>query len=65
MENTEISFKIDVIRAVNPPFIQDEMTLLWISDETTRRNGNIAKMDFLTDDHDLRDPTMIARRRKI
>ena len=34
MENAKNSFKIDIIRHVNLPFIQEEMTLWWISDET-------------------------------
>ena len=50
MENAENSFKIDVIRPVNRPYIQEEMTLRWISDETATRTGNNAKIDFLTDD---------------
>ena len=63
MENAENSFKIDVIRPVNLPFIQDEMTLSGISYEMARRTGNNAKMGFLTDDHDLRDTIVNVRRR--
>ena len=62
MWNAENLFKIDVIRPVNLPLIQDEMTLSWISDETARRTDNNAKMDFLTDDHDLRDTLVNIRR---
>ena len=65
MENAESSFKIDVIRPVNLPLIQEEMTLWWISDKITRRIGNIAKMGFLTKDHDLRDTIVKVRRREI
>ena len=65
MENAENSFKIDVIRPVNIPFIQKEMTLWWISDETARRIGNNAKIDFVTDDLDLRDTAWKVRRRDI
>ena len=49
MENFENSLKIDVIRHVNLMFIQEEMTLWWISGETASRTGNTAKMGFLTD----------------
>ena len=52
---TENSLKINVIRPVNLPFIQEEPKFWLISDETTRRTGNYAKMGFLTDDHDLKD----------
>ena len=65
MENAENSFKIDVTRHVNHSLIQEEMTLWWISDKTTKRTGNIANMGFLTDDHDLRDTTMKERHRNI
>ena len=65
MENAKKSFKIDVIRPVNLPFIQEEMTLWWISDETENKTDNIAKMGFLTDDYDLRDTLVKVRRRKI
>ena len=61
MENAKNSFKIDVIRPVNLPLIQTQMTLLWISDETARRTGNNAKMGFLTDDNDLRDTIVKVR----
>ena len=47
MENFENSFKMDVIRHVNLPFIQEEMTLWWVSDETARKTGNNANMAFL------------------
>ena len=49
------SFKIDVISPVSPPFIQEEMALLWLSDEMARKTGSNAKIGFLTDDHDLGD----------
>ena len=31
------------------------MALWWISDETARRTGNNAKMNFLSDDNELRE----------
>ena len=65
MENAKNSFKIDVISHVNLPFIQEEMTLWSISDETIRRTCNNAKMGFLTDDHDLRDKIVKVGRREI
>ena len=46
MENAKHSFKIDVIRAVNLPFIQEEMALCWMSDEMTSGTGNTANTDF-------------------
>ena len=65
MENAENSFKIDVIRPVNLPFIHEEMTLLCISNKTTRRTGNKAIIGFFTDEHDLRDTILKVRRREI
>ena len=65
MENAENSFKIDVIRHANLPFIQEEMTLWWVSDETARKTGNNAKMGFLSDDHNLKDTIVYVRRREI
>ena len=38
MENVETSFNIDVIRPVNLPFIEGEMSLWWLRDETARRH---------------------------
>ena len=46
MENTENSFKIDVIRHVDPPYIQEEM-VVWFNDETASRTSNNAKKAFL------------------
>ena len=60
IKNAENSFKIYVIRPVNLPFIQEEMTLWWISDETARRTGNNAKFGF-----EVRDTLMKVRRREI
>ena len=54
MENAENLLKIDVIKPINLPFIQEKMTLWWISDETARRTGNNAKMGFLTEDSNRR-----------
>ena len=55
MDNAENSFKIDVIRPVNLPFIQEEMTLCWISDKTARWTDSNAKIACRADNHDLRD----------
>ena len=41
------------------------MALRRISDETARKTGNNANMGFPTDDHDLRDTIVKARRREI
>ena len=65
MENANNSFKIDVTRPINLPFIQWEMTLWWISDETTRWTGKNAIIGFLADDHDLRDTIEKVGRREI
>ena len=65
MENAENSFKINKIRPVNLPFIQEEITLRWISDVTAIRTGNNAKMGFLSVDHDLRDTIVKVRHREI
>ena len=54
MENAENSFQIDVIRHINLPFIQEEMTLRRISGKTARRTGNNSKMGYLADDRCLR-----------
>ena len=65
MENAENSLKIDVIRPVNFSFIQDEMTLWWIIDETSRKNGNNTKRGSLIDDHGLRVTVVKVWRREI
>ena len=65
MDNAENSFKIDVIRHVNLPIIREEMTLLWISDETAGNTDNKAKFGFLTDENDLRDTIVDIRRWEI
>ena len=65
IENAENSFKINVIRLLNLLFIQEEMTLWWICDETARKTGNNAKTGFLTDDHDLRDTIVKVKRQEI
>ena len=65
MENAENSLKIDVIIPVNRPFIEELMTLWWISDEPAKRSGNNAKLIFFSDDHDLKDKIVNDRRREI
>ena len=55
MENAKNSFKIDEIRPVNLPFIQEEMTLCWISDVMARMTGSNAKVGVRADDHYLID----------
>ena len=61
MENVENSLIIDVIRPVNLPFNQEEMTLWGIRDETAGRTDNIEKMDFQIEDNDLRDTCTILK----
>ena len=39
MENVENSFKIDVVRTVNLPFIQEEMTLKKINSMSIRTDN--------------------------
>ena len=56
MENVEISFIIEVIRPVNLPFIQEEIKLWKIIDQTASRTGNTAKICFLTKNHYLHNP---------
>ena len=48
MENVDNSFQINVIRPVIFPFIQEEMTLRWMSGETTNISGTEPSLVILS-----------------